>query len=95
HIITAGNGAQGLKRFIKHQHRIDAVITDVVMPEMSGVDMFRKIRALNKRMPTIFITGYDQVDTSISVGEQANTLVLSKPVQISTLSQHIKSLLEH
>ncbi|MDX8407291.1 MAG: PAS domain S-box protein, partial [Mariprofundaceae bacterium] len=46
HIITAGNGAQGLKRFIKHQHRIDAVITDVVMPEMSGVDMFRKIRAL-------------------------------------------------
>ncbi|MDX8408202.1 MAG: PAS domain S-box protein, partial [Mariprofundaceae bacterium] len=95
HVITAGNGQQGVEQFLKHQHCIDALITDVVMPEMSGLEMFRQIRALNRHVPTIFMTGYDQDAIDITNDEQANTLILSKPVQMSTLSQHIESMLKH
>jgi len=45
-IIKAKNGAQGLACFRRHQNSIDAIITDVTMPEMSSVEMFRQIRAM-------------------------------------------------
>jgi len=93
-VIKATNGAQGLKCFKQHQHNIAAIITDVTMPEMSGVGMFRHIRTINSQIPGIFITGYDQGQIELTADEQANTLILSKPVQIPALSQHIESILK-
>ncbi len=91
-VITACNGAQGLECFLKHQH-IDAIITDVTMPVMSGMDMFRQIRSTGSHIPVIFITGYDQNKIQLSTDEQANTLILAKPLQIPDLSQHVESML--
>ncbi len=93
-VIKATNGAQGLKCFNRHQDSIAAIITDVTMPEMSGVEMFRHIRTINSQIPGIFITGYDQGQIELTADEQVNTLILSKPVQISALSQHIESMLK-
>jgi len=95
HIIKARDGKQGLEKFKKHQHDIDAIITDVVMPEMSGVDMVREIRALNRDMPVIFITGYNQDQIKLHTDELHNTMILAKPVRIPALSQHIKAILTH
>jgi len=93
-IIGARNGRQGLEQFKKHQHEIDAVITDIVMPEMSGLEMLRKIRALRSDIPAILITGYDQKQIGLDSDEQRISVVLVKPVQIPTLSQHIRKLLK-
>ena len=71
-----------------------AIITDVTMPEMSGVEMFRHIRTINSQIPGIFITGYDRGQIELTTDEQINTLILSKPVQIPALSQHIESMLK-
>jgi len=93
HIIKARDGKQGLEQFRKHQHDIDAVITDVVMPEMSGMDMVREIRTLNRDMPVIFITGYNQDQVKLLADELHNTMILAKPIQIPALSQHIEAIL--
>jgi len=94
HVIKASNGKQGLEQFLKHQDRIDAIITDVVMPKMSGVEMFRQISAVSSHIPAIFMTGYDRGEVQLSADEQRHTLILSKPVQIPDLSQHLEALLE-
>ncbi len=66
----ASNGKQGLAHFRKHQSEIAVVITDVTMPEMSGVEMFRRIRALSPSMPVMFMAGYDQGKVHLSADEQ-------------------------
>jgi len=93
-VIKACNGVHGLECFRKYQGCIAAIITDVTMPEMSGVDMFRHIRSINNRIPTIFITGYGQDKVQLAADEQVNTFTLPKPVQIPDLSQHINSILK-
>ncbi len=94
-VITAPNGAEGLICFQQHQHDITAIITDVVMPKMGGMDMFRQIRNINATMPTIFITGYDQGKVQLQSDEMENTVIISKPIQIPELSQLVKQILNN
>jgi len=93
-IITARDGRQGLQRFLEHRHAINAVITDVVMPRSGGMAMFHEIHAFNSTMPVIFLTGYDQDRISLDPDEEACSLILSKPIKISSLSQHLHDMLE-
>ncbi len=93
-VLTACDGAEGLACFQQHQHSIDGIITDVVMPNMGGVDMFRHIRSINATIPTIFSTGYDQGTVQLQSDEKENTSVISKPIQIAELSQLVKQVLK-
>ena len=93
-VLTACDGAEGLTCFKQHQHSIDGIITDVVMPEMGGVEMFRQIRSINATIPAIFITGYDQGSVQLQPNEKENTFVISKPIQISELSRLVKQFLK-
>lgn len=92
-VITAENGVEGLECFKQDGHNIAAIITDVVMPEMGGVEMFREIRRINTAIPIIFITGYDQGKVNLQADEKKNTMIISKPVPIPALSQAIQKIL--
>ncbi|MDQ6992520.1 MAG: PAS domain S-box protein [Mariprofundus sp.] len=92
-VLTARDGQQGLALFKKNSERISIVITDVVMPVMGGVAMFREMRNLNYTVPTIFITGYADGLVDLNKDEMQNNIVLTKPVHILQLSQVIDSML--
>ncbi|MDX8407901.1 MAG: PAS domain S-box protein [Mariprofundaceae bacterium] len=94
HVITACDGQQGLQCFLKHQDKIRAIITDVVMPGAGGIAMSHKIRAIDKTMPVIFLTAFDQGRVSLSEDEALFSCVLSKPIKIAELSQQIRTILE-
>jgi CheY-like chemotaxis protein len=55
-IITARTARQGIE-LVQQQHP-DAVILDLRLPDMSGLDAFDQIRALDPRLPVILITAY-------------------------------------
>jgi CheY-like chemotaxis protein len=55
--ITAVSGEDGLFCFSAHQAEIDLVISDIVMPGMSGFKMVESIRALQPKIPVLFISG--------------------------------------
>jgi len=93
-VITARDGAEGLACFQQYQHDFDAIITDVVMPEMGGMEMFRKIRCINSAVPTIFMTGYDQGNVHLQAREKENTAIISKPVEIPELLRLIQQIME-
>jgi len=92
-VITAKDGVQGLESFQKNQHCIDAIITDVVMPKMSGVEMSKSIREINANIPVIFMTGYDQGKVQLDKNEQKKSVIISKPAQISLISKHLETML--
>ncbi|MDQ6952957.1 MAG: PAS domain S-box protein [Mariprofundaceae bacterium] len=93
-VVTAKDGQQGLKVFEQYRDEIVAVVTDVVMPNMDGVQMMHTIRQCAPTLPAVFITGYDLSCVKLSNETREYSRVLSKPVKIAVLSEIIQTLLE-
>ncbi len=57
-VLEARNGREGLDVFRGNAGEVDLVVTDVVMPELDGVEMVREIRARAPRVPVLFLSAY-------------------------------------
>ena len=87
---AASGGAEALALF--DQNRYDIVLTDLLMPGMSGWEVLAAVRQRNPRMPVVIITG-----TAPTVDDpraaQAGVAVLRKPVDVKALDDTIKEKL--
>lgn len=92
-VLTASDGFEGLTCF--QQQHVDCIITDVMMPNMDGVEMFREIRAVESTMPSIFMTGYDEGLVRLRSDEVKNTAIIVKPARISDLLKLIRRLTQN
>jgi DNA-binding NtrC family response regulator len=91
-VITAYNGLDGLKAFESNEGRIDLVITDLVMPEISGVGVISIIKKKYPGTPVIAITGWGEHPGALATEAEAN-LVLDKPFELVDLERHVAELL--
>jgi CheY-like chemotaxis protein len=67
----------------QHPH-IEAVLTDVMMPGMSGIELAREIAAKGSRLPVVLMTGYsDKLEEGADLGRP----VLSKPFKVEELAK--------
>ncbi|MEV4278541.1 PAS domain S-box protein [Actinoplanes xinjiangensis] len=56
HVLVAGNGPEALKLY--DQHRCDILLTDVIMPEMSGPRLADALHELDPDLPVVYMSGY-------------------------------------
>ena len=79
-VVTAADGLEGLDHLRHADHGIALVLTDVVMPSMSGADFARRARLeLGARVPFVFMTGYTD-DTALRYGiEAGGASIVRKP----------------
>jgi CheY-like chemotaxis protein len=90
HVITATDGMEGLKRLESDVY--DLVVTDIVMPYVSGVGVVTAIKEKHPHIPVIAITGYGK-EPEMAAMEKEVDLVLAKPFKMSVLNDHIARLL--
>ena len=90
-VITATDGLEGLKRLDEGGY--DLVITDIVMPFVSGVGVVTAIKRINTKIPIIAVTGYGKEPEALAMERKAD-MVLAKPVKMTILKEHIAQLLE-
>jgi len=90
-IITANDGMEGLKKVKSGGY--DLVITDIVMPYVSGTGVVSALKESNPHIPVIAITGYGEIPETMAVEQKAD-FVLSKPVRMSDLKERIVRLLD-
>jgi len=91
-VITAYNGLDGLKAFEMNEGTIDLVITDLVMPEISGVGVISIIKKKYPGTPVIAITGWGEHPGALATEADAD-LVLDKPFELMDLERHVAELL--
>lgn len=91
-VITAYNGLDGLKAFETNEAEIDLVITDLVMPEISGVGVISIIKKKYPGTPVIAITGWGEHPGALATEAEAD-LVLDKPFELVDLDRHVAELL--
>jgi len=89
-VMTAVDGMEGLKKL--DSGGFDLVITDIVMPYVSGVGVVTALKKKKPHIPIIAITGYGKEPEAVAVEKKAN-LVLAKPVRMSLLKEYIDELL--
>jgi PAS domain S-box-containing protein len=57
-IYVAKDGKEGLRTYLENQDHIDIILTDINMPYLNGIEMIKKIRGINSKVPVIFATAH-------------------------------------
>jgi CheY-like chemotaxis protein len=69
------------------------VVTDLSMPEMSGLDLARELRAMRPRLPILLLTGWIELSSDADFNTELVSGVLQKPVTTVKLLQQVSGLL--
>jgi response regulator RpfG family c-di-GMP phosphodiesterase len=91
-VLTAYNGLDGLKTFEQHESRIDLVITDLVMPEISGVGVISIIRR-NTGNPVVPSPAGASTRRAGDGSGGRPPMIFDKPFELTDLDRHVKELL--
>jgi len=91
-VVSASDGLDGLKLLEKEQQGFDLIITDLVMPNISGVGLISIIKKKFPDLPVIAITGWGEHPEALATEAQADR-VLEKPFDLSELDAVIRELL--
>ena len=92
-VLAAGSGKEALSAASEHEGHIDLLITDVVMPGMSGRELFEMLGSLYPDLKTIFMSGYTD-DAVLRYGiHQQDATFLQKPFAMGTLARKVSDTL--
>ena len=89
-VIQAGSGVEALAVLRTREADIDLLVTDYLMPGMSGADVAQEARRLRPELPTLLMTGY----TNLVQGPGAELPRLAKPFRQVELAKRLAELLE-
>jgi two-component system, cell cycle sensor histidine kinase and response regulator CckA len=92
-ILQATNGKEGLEKYREYMGTIHLVITDVLMPQMGGVDMCRRILEIEPKQRYLFISGFVG-EKGIPSELRTSRNFLQKPLKPSQFSLIIRANIE-
>jgi two-component system, cell cycle sensor histidine kinase and response regulator CckA len=93
-VLDAGDGIEALKIASAHKGRIHMLISDVVMPRLSGRDLAAKLTSERPGMKVLFISGYTD-DTVVRHGVlDGGVAFLQKPFNLRSLAEKIREVLK-
>jgi DNA-binding NtrC family response regulator len=90
-ITTAGSGMEALRRLKEKYYRL--VITDMRMPEVSGLDLLRKVKNLSPQTPVILLTAYGTVQNAVDAMRDGAYDYLLKPFSSESLENAVRKAL--
>lgn len=79
-VTLAMNGEEGFHTFMENMKHLDLVITDQVMPKMSGLDLAKKIHAAAPHVPILLFTGFSDILLPATLAEHGIVEVVYKPI---------------
>ena len=91
-VITASTAGEGIS--LARDARPDAVIMDVRLPDMSGLEAFGQIHQWDSRLPVIVVTAYTTTETAITAMKQGAFDYLVKPVDLHRLRSVVERAFE-
>ena len=93
-VLTAGSGEEALAMYDEHGGEIALVLTDMVMPGVSGMELFRVLKERDPGVKVVVITGYPLGDERKQLLSQGVTAWVAKPVELSRLAQVVNEALK-
>lgn len=91
-VIQAGDGRQALNMLDKHD--IDIILSDVMMPNMSGLDMLRTVKKQRPDLAVILMTGYTDKEVILQALKAGADDFISKPINLLQLRTTVDKVLD-
>lgn len=93
-VLEAQDGDEALLVWQRYQEPIDLVLTDVVMPHMSGREVAERLRLLQPNIKVIYMSGYESGILSYGNKFGSAAIFLQKPFRPAELSEKVREILE-
>ena len=93
-VLSASNSSHAIARCKEYQGTIDVVLSDIIMPDMNGVELIAILRETQPKLKAIFMSGYTNSMAAESVGMDINTAFLQKPFTFEELARKIRGVLD-
>lgn len=93
HLLVAQNGDDALAIYRQHATEIDLVLLDVMLPTMSGIDVFRGMKAIDAGVKCLFVSGsLGSLNVEMLRGEGVMGFI-EKPFRIEALMHRVANML--
>ena len=91
-VDTVNNGSAALEKIRQKEYAV--VFTDLIMPEISGLDLLKAVKASNPETEVIIVTGYGTIETAIEALKLGGYDYLQKPINLQRLKILIDRIIE-
>jgi len=92
-VMEAANGSAALSVYEKNSHKIDLVLTDVVMPQMNGIELGRQLAGKNPDLQILYMSGYRDNPYHSQPGDPPKAF-LNKPFTSDVLLAKVREMLD-
>jgi CheY-like chemotaxis protein len=93
-VVSANNGLEALDHLEDNHKGVDLIVSDVVMPQMGGLALYRTVSELWPNIKILFITGHPLGGESQKLLEKGNVMWLQKPFSAQSFNQAVYTLLQ-
>jgi signal transduction histidine kinase/CheY-like chemotaxis protein len=93
-VMVARGGNEALAIYRKHQAEIDLVILDIIMPDMSGGEVFDHLLSINPEVRVLLSSGYSIEDQAAEIMGRGCDGFIQKPYQLEQLHLNIREIME-
>lgn len=93
HVLTAENGKRAID--LASTNHIDILISDLIMPDITGVEVLQKVKQLHPQCAAIIVTAYGTIKSAVEAMRYGAFNYLQKPFDMDEVRLVIKKALEH
>jgi PAS domain S-box-containing protein len=93
-VVLAVDGRDGLEQFRAEPDRFAAVLLDLTMPHMDGVEAFRQLRSLQPTVKVLLMSGFNQQDAVERFTGKGLAGFVQKPFEMETLTRELRRVIE-
>jgi two-component system, OmpR family, response regulator len=90
-VDSVDNGQQGVELFCRSKY--DLVLVDIRMPYLSGTEVLKQIKDIDKSIPVVIITAYPTVKNAVDCMKQGAVDYLRKPFTAERIKEIVKELI--
>ena len=93
-VLEAKDGIEAMEIAAQHEGTIHVLLTDMIMPRMSGTELVRRLKAIRPDIKAAYMTGYAEYATSGSeTSSKQQDSILQKPFSLTSLADMIRAVL--
>ncbi len=92
--VLCNNGLDALRYHLEHHQEIAAVILDIIMPEMNGLECLREMKQVNPNVKVIVCSGYTGNDNKETILKEGVVAFLEKPFKFKEVARYLQKALK-
>ena len=93
-VLTAASGAEALRLAERHAGGLDLLLTDMVMPGMTGRELAARLRVMHPGVRVVYMSGYTDDEFEAQGGLEAGAVLVPKPFGAADLMRKLREALE-